>query len=626
MSDAPAILLLVVLAGFVLLVAPLLALASWFRVRALERRLDELTQRLSGTTVAPAATGATAPVVPVSTVTPAVGAMPVPPTPVQAAAAVAPPAPVPVPAPPAAKGAAAPAGFDLERIVAGRWLHRVGLIAIAIGVALFLKAAIDNEWIGPGGQVAIGLLLGTALIASSVWFLKQGYAFFADGLTGLGAAVLYLSLWAAASYYHLIPPPAAFIAMALVTAGMIAIALGRDSQRVAVLAMIGGFVSPALVSTGQDAQIPLFTYLLLQNTALLVVVYKRDWRFIEIPAFLFTQLYFWMWYDDFYLDNALARTTIFAAAFFAQFAVLPVIRSRRHGAFRLEHGMLLLLNVALFLVALRTMMWPDQRWLLTVCTLGLAAFHLIVVQAVPDDQPIPRVFIGGIALTLITIALPMRLSVRSTAIGWAIEAAVLMWTGFRLALWPIRTASFLLFAIVGVWFLTLQSSYRQPVVWNEQFIIGLVTAAAALAALWFARSHRDAIEPGERLPFGALAVGVNVVILVALTQEIGVLYYVDPGALGIGENALARELSISVLWTLYASGLVFAGVRMASPLLRWQGLALFGITTLKVFLSDLSELSGIYRIMSAIALGVVLLIVSFVYQRKLSADRREEHA
>jgi uncharacterized membrane protein len=71
---------------------------------------------------------------------------------------------------------------------------------------------------------------------------------------------------------------------------------------------------------------------------------------------------------------------------------------------------------------------------------------------------------------------------------------------------------------------------------------------------------------------------------------------------------------------------VFAGVKMASPLLRWQGLALFGFTTLKVFLSDLSDLSGIYRIMSAIALGVVLLIVSFVYQRKLSAERREGQA
>ena len=611
MGDAQAILLVVVLAGFVFLVAPFLAVRSWFRVRALERRVDELSRRLTET-----GAGSVAVAVAVAAVTePAPIVEPPPPR--------AGPSPPSTPQPPVS-GTPAPAGFDWERVIAGRWLHRVGLLAVAIGVALFLKAAIDNDWIGPGGQVALGLLLGAGLIASASWFLSRGYAFFADGLTGLGAAVLYLSLWAAASYYHLIPPAAAFVAMALVTAGMIAIALGRNSQRVAVLAMLGGFVTPALVSTGQNAQVALFTYLLLQNTALLVVVHRRDWRFIEIPAFLFTQLYFWIWYDDYYLTTAFGQTTLFASAFFAQFAVLPVIRSRRHGAFRAEHGILMLLNVALFLVALRTMMWPDQRWLLTASTLALAAFHLVVVQAVPDDQPIPRLFIGGIALTLITIALPMRLSIRTTVIGWAIEAAVLMWTGFRLALWPIRTASFLLFAIVGAWFLAMPQYPRAFVVWNERFVVGMVTAACALAAVWFARSHRDAMEPGERLPFGALAVGINVVILVALTQEIGVLYYVDSDALAFGENALARELTISLLWTLYASGLIFAGVKIASPLLRWQGLALFGFTTLKVFLSDLSDLSGLYRIMSAIALGVVLLIVSFFYQRKLSADRREE--
>ena len=60
---------------------------------------------------------------------------------------------------------------------------------------------------------------------------------------------------------------------------------------------------------------------------------------------------------------------------------------------------------------------------------------------------------------------------------------------------------------------------------------------------------------------------------------------------------------------------------MKAAALRWQGLVLFGITTLKVFFSDLSYLSGLYRIASSIALGVVLLIVSFLYQRSLTSRR-----
>ena len=84
---------------------------------------------------------------------------------------------------------------------------------------------------------------------------------------------------------------------------------------------------------------------------------------------------------------------------------------------------------------------------------------------------------------------------------------------------------------------------------------------------------------------------------------------------------MARSLTTSLLWTLCATALVIVGVRVKSAALRWQGLALFGVTTLKVFFSDLDYLSGFYRVSSSIALGVVLLIVSFLYQRSLAARR-----
>ena len=180
--------------------------------------------------------------------------------------------------------ATAKTGFDWEHLIAGRWLNRVGLTAVAIGVAYFLKHAIDNDWIGPRGQVALGLLLGVALLASAPWFVKKGLVYFAEGLTGLGAAILYLSLWAAGSYYGFLSPPVTFVAMAIVTAAMLAIAIGRNSPRIAALAMAGGFVTPALVSTGRDAQVALFSYLALHNAALLVLAWTRQWRFLELPG------------------------------------------------------------------------------------------------------------------------------------------------------------------------------------------------------------------------------------------------------------------------------------------------------------------------------------------------------
>ncbi len=102
---------------------------------------------------------------------------------------VAPPGPVPPPRttpPPAeppvaarveARPPSAPAtrGVDLESIIAGRWLNRVGIVALLLAVAFFLKYAFDNDWIGPAGRVAIGLLFGAALLVFSQILIRRGY-------------------------------------------------------------------------------------------------------------------------------------------------------------------------------------------------------------------------------------------------------------------------------------------------------------------------------------------------------------------------------------------------------------------------------------------------------------------
>ena len=62
--------------------------------------------------------------------------------------------------------------------------------------------------------------------------------------------------------------------------------------------------------------------------------------------------------------------------------------------------------------------------------------------------------------------------------------------------------------------------------------------------------------------------------------------------------------------------LMTIGFRRRQPYLRWLALALIGITIAKVFLYDIRELERAYRILSFIGLGVLLLAISFAYQRK----------
>jgi uncharacterized membrane protein len=346
---------------------------------------------------------------------------------------------------------------------------------------------------------------------------------------------------------------------------------------------------------------------------------------VELPAFAFTQVYFWAWYDRFYTDAVLVRTAAFAALFFGQFSALPVVRARRSNRLQPEQGLLVLVNAALFLLVLRVLLWPEHRWALTLATLALSAFHVFLARLVPATtaEAPARLILAGVALTLATLVIPIRLNGHWITLAWAIEAAVLMWSGFAIRLAPLRAAAYIIFGAVAV---RLFASPLQATTFliNARLGTALVVAASAGVAVWLAGRWRDQLVEPEPLAAAALAIGANGLVLWALTLEIDLYFAIDPLATTTRDILLARGLTMSLLWTLYATVLVVAGVRLGAVALRWQGLALFGATTLKVFFVDLGYLSGFYRIGSSIALGVVLLVVSFLYQRSLAAGRRAQ--
>src|SRR5712671_7343433 len=123
----------------------------------------------------------------------------------------------------------------LENLIGGHWLNRIGILAVFIGISFFLKYAFDNNWIGPSGRVAIGILLGALMLPWSHWLLSRGYPYFSEGIAALGQAILLLSLWAGCRYYAVFSREVGFAGMVLVTITIAAVALGRDSQRIAML-------------------------------------------------------------------------------------------------------------------------------------------------------------------------------------------------------------------------------------------------------------------------------------------------------------------------------------------------------------------------------------------------------
>ena len=140
------------------------------------------------------------------------------------------------PSPQAQVPSAKTGGADLESRIGSHWLNRIGIAAVLIGVSYFLKFAFDNNWIGPAGRVAIGLLAGIAIVVWSENFRRRGYIIFSYSLKAVGIGVLYLSLYAAFQVYSLVTGGVAFSMMFAVTAATAVMAWTQDAEILAAFA------------------------------------------------------------------------------------------------------------------------------------------------------------------------------------------------------------------------------------------------------------------------------------------------------------------------------------------------------------------------------------------------------
>src|SRR5436190_2788698 len=189
---------------------------------------------------------------------------------------------------------------DLEARIGGNWFNRIGVVAIFLGVTFFLKYAVDKEWIGPAGRVSIGVAVGLVFLILGER-LRKRYPSYAYGLTGGGVAVLYAAIWfASGKKYDLLSQPVAFVFMAVVTASASLLAARYNALPIAVLGLIGGFLTPILLSTGVDNEAVLFSYIAALDLGVLALAYTKQWRSLNYMAFISTVLMFAAWMVEWY--------------------------------------------------------------------------------------------------------------------------------------------------------------------------------------------------------------------------------------------------------------------------------------------------------------------------------------
>ena len=307
-----------------------------------------------------------------------------------------------------------------------------------IGVSYFLKFAFDNNWIGPTGRVTIGLLAGIAVIVWSESFRRRNYKIFSYSLKAVGVGVLYLSLWAAFQVYGLIPSAVAFLAMAIVTAATAALAIKQDAEILAAIALTGGFATPLLLSTGQNREIQLFSYVALLSAASVVLVAFKPWRRLLVLSYAGTLVLYIAWYAEYYRRNEFAATLAFATIFFAIFAVAPLVSKTPEGTVSLPYlaGLITFVNTGVYFLQAYAMFEEIDKLSMAWFALALAAVHIglsrIIGRREPAHAEALRLLHLALAVALITIAIPIRLDGHWITMGWLVEAGVLLWVADRI--------------------------------------------------------------------------------------------------------------------------------------------------------------------------------------------------
>ncbi|MGD2271771.1 MAG: DUF2339 domain-containing protein, partial [Desulfobacterales bacterium] len=325
--------------------------------------------------------------------------------------------------------------LSLEMKLGTRWLNWVGIVMLLIGIAFFLKYAYDNDWIGPKGRLAIGTLFGITAVIFGERCRRKHWTVLFQVFTGGGLAAFYLCTFFSMQIYHLSSQTISMLLAILVTGLAVAMAVAHNALSIAVLALIGGFASPVLLSTGENHPYALFTYIAILDLVAMGSAYFRRWRALDLLCFFGTGVIYFGWYEKFYAPDQLTPALLYISIFFLMFLLIPTLHSLVRRIPETREGLaLVVLNAVFSFLCYYRILFSDYRYVLGFVVLGQAALVLFLFQLWARRVGKESLTAGSlliICLGLVTIAVPIQLELYGIPITWSVEAVVLVWLGIR---------------------------------------------------------------------------------------------------------------------------------------------------------------------------------------------------
>ena len=508
-----------------------------------------------------------------------------------------------------------------------RLLGITGAVVTLSGLVMLLVLAVQQNWFGPiprvvaGWVLAIGLIVIAHLVrAREVRAGRAGHAAVAIAATGYAAA--YLCVIAMTAIYGWLPPAIGLLLAAIVAATGLLVARRWDSQILAVIIVLGAALLAPFVADGASWVLSAFVVVLAIATWPAQI--GRAWpvltgarmipaTLIVIPSALASQGQVHEPWAHFGVSVVLALAGLVMAAIDARRDPHPEVASMTVAVSALP----LLVSAGLLPAPWHTVAYAVAA----SCWLALAGVGE-ATKKLASHVTIPALVAGTLAVLL---AILVRDEPRWTGSLLLVAAAAYLVvagaTRSRLATWSglaMTTIALLLYLRHPFTVLVERTALRADM--TVVVVDSLLTVITVLALAWLTVRSVTLTQTQRRWARSAAwFVGLSVATtgVVAAGVLIGKQLGTPPAGFRAG-HALA-----TILWMATAVWLLGIGLRRAkdAKLSIWIGLALAAISVGKLFLYDLSVLSGIWRVIAFIVVGLMLLGAGTGYAKALDRAR-----
>uniref|UniRef100_UPI0040564DB0 DUF2339 domain-containing protein n=1 Tax=Candidatus Electrothrix sp. TaxID=2170559 RepID=UPI0040564DB0 len=375
----------------------------------------------------------------------------------------------------------------------GNVVLRVGLLVLFFGVAFLLKYAAERNMLPIEIRLLGVALAGIAMLVFG-WKQRLQRPGFALLMQGGGIGLLFLDVFAAFKLYQLLPAALAFALMLGLVCTSAALALLQDAKSLAFFGATGGFLAPVLLSTGSGNHVALFSYYALLNTGILIIAWFKAWRELNLLGFFFTLGIGSFWGVTSYKARYFASTEPFLILFFLMFTLIGVLFAfRQPPKLRGYVDGTLVFGTPIICFSLQTALVKDIEYGLAISALLVSLFYIGLARFLWNKgnerlrqgmRTLTEAFFA-LAVVFATLAVPLALSGRWTAVTWAMEGAALIWLGVRQNRMMPRNFGTLLQFIAAFFFLTGSYLPERMILFNGIYLGCLIISLSALFSSWY---------------------------------------------------------------------------------------------------------------------------------------------